>query len=161
MSSNEDNPDSRFGYGIDIGLLFTEDGEIDLLIDETGDIGLVGGDGDADITIKVQNVFQQIKIRLLTPTGSLLDERGNSINIGSELGDMIGKKFVEFNAMILKSYIIAALSDMEVIESIFDIKLIVDRLDKPSYVKCQIYFKLQDDDKIYYTTVDILNIGSS
>lgn len=145
----------RFGYGIDIGLTFSDEGQIDLLIDETGDIGLIGGDGDSSITQKVQNVFQQIKIRLSTPFKSLKDENNIATDIGSELHKLIGAKRTEMNVMLIKSYILNSLIDLQFFEAIYDIKLILDDRTDANIIYTQIVFKLKFDDNQYFTTVSL------
>lgn len=157
MSSNNNGP---YGYGIDIALLFDKDGEVDLIVDETGDLAIVGGDGNTEMTVKVQMVIQQIKIRLATPIGTLFDGNGDIVPIGSNLHLLVGTKYTESNVLLIKNYIIMALADLATLESIFDIKLFVDNPTEPTLVKSQIFFKIRDDDNIYYTTVNIVNTGS-
>ena len=157
MSTNPNDP--RYGYGIDIALKFDDDGQIDLIVDETGDLATVGGSGDADISIKIQNIFQQMKIRLSTPVGSLFDENGNIVPIGSQLATLIGNKMNDMNALLLKNYTMMALDGLEAIDSILDVRLIVDSIANPTFVKSQIFFTIKEDTEIYYTTIDLINIG--
>jgi hypothetical protein len=152
-----EEPD-RFGYGIDIGLKFSLEGEIDLDVDDSGDIAIVGGDGTEDITIKAQNAMQQIRIRLQTPFESLKDEEGNALSIGSQLAELVGKKKTDTSVMLLKSFIIAAISDLQFIQSILDIRLFADRIKNPTTLKTQIFFTLKEDTDIYYTSVDLINV---
>lgn len=152
MSSNE-----RFGYGIDIKLLYNSEGTIDLDVDETGDLALVGGDGEADILVKVENIIQQMAIRLQTPFGGLKDEYGESIDLGSNLHELVGGKNSDINALIIKTYIMNALVDLSSIKAIIDIRLLVDRKNNPTLMKAKIFFKLEEDDNIYFNTVNLVN----
>lgn len=151
----------KYGYGIDIKLLYRSEGTIDIDVDETGDLALVGGDGDASILVKVENVIQQMAIRLQTPFGSLKDEYGNSIDIGSNLHELVGGKNSDLTAMIMKQYILAAIADLSFIKAIIDIRLLVERADNPTQLKAKIFFKLEDDDNIWFNTVDLFNVEVS
>lgn len=148
----------RFGYGIDIGLKFSLEGEIDLAIDDSGDLAIVGGTGTDELPVRVQNAMQQIRIRLQTPFEGLKDENGNPLSIGSELAKLVGKKITDLNIMLMKSYIIAAIADLYFINGILDIRLYTDRLLNPTILKTQIFFTLKEDTDIYYTSIDLINV---
>lgn len=151
MSSEE-----RFGYGIDIAIKFDAEGEVDLKVDSTGDLALVGGDGDAELSIRVQNAMQQISIRLSTPFNSLTDENGNQIPLGSSLHTSIGEKQTDLNILLIKSFILSALADLQFIDQIIDIRLISERTKQPTKLKTELFFTLKEDTNIYFTTIDLV-----
>lgn len=151
MSSEE-----QYGYGIDIAIKFDAEGEVDLKVDTTGDIALVGGDGDAELSIKVMNAIQQINIRLTTPFNSLKDEKGNQIPLGSNLHTSIGEKQTDLNVLLIKSFVMSSIADLQFIDQIIDIRLVSERIEQPTKLKTELFFTLKEDTNIYFTTIDLV-----
>jgi hypothetical protein len=145
----------RYGYGKDLRIKFNADGEMDLVISPTGDLALVGGDGDDAESVRVEQALQQIKIRILTPFGSLKDENGIAITLGSNLLLAIGSKMRDESILLFKSFINSSLASLPFIEQINAIDLIVNRKDSPTAIKLRIGFTLKEDTKVYYTTIDL------
>lgn len=154
MSNNSSN-NGHYGYGVDLKLQFKNDGTIDLAISETGDIDIVGGSGQANQDVKIQNALQQMKLVLITPAGSNLDENGNPIPYGSNLLSTIGRKLNELNNLVIKQFVISSLYTLEFIDSIKNVLLIPDTQKKDSLKTLGIYFILKDDTQVYYTEFEV------
>ena len=146
---SEENQDSldAFGktYGVDMMYDFKKDGTVDLLIDESGDIRLVGGDASELIAVRRKNAIQQIILRILTPRESLVNEEGNTVGFGSDVYSLIGQKDTELNKMAVRAYVLAALRDYDWIETITKIDVIFPNRDTMSIT---IGIKLIDDNSI-------------
>lgn len=156
MSTNEDDAE-RFGYGVDLKVDFDKDGFIDLALSETGDIDTVGGDGEANRDVKIQNVLQQMKLILMTPAGTLLDENGNPRPYGSNLLFMIGQKLNDFNILVIKSYVLSSLLTLDFIDTIQNIVIVPDEKKKDSLKVIGIYFTLKDDTQKFYTEFEVIS----
>jgi hypothetical protein len=152
MSSEEE----KFGYGIDIKTVINVDGEVDLEIGSDGDIALIGGDGADPYLVRAENAKQQIRLRLITPLNSLLDENGNPIPLGSILLESIGSQINENALLYLKSVINSAIFDLPFLESINAINFIIDRKKNPTKLGIQIGFTLKEDTSVYFTTVQVV-----
>ena len=148
MSENND-PLRAFGntYGVDMRYDFNDDGTVDILIDESGDIRLVGGDVNQSIEVRRQNAIQQIILRLLTRGQSLVDENGNAVNFGSDLHSLTGAKGNDLNKLAVRAYVISCLQDYAWIEAI-------SRIDVEFSITLGI--KLIDDSQIIE---EIINLG--
>lgn len=152
MSSEEE----KFGYGKDIASTISIDGEVDLVVAQDGDIALVGGDGTDPYLIRAENAKQQIKLRLITPLNSLLDENGNPLPLGSVLIESIGSKMNENTLLYLKSVVNSAIFDLPFLESINAINFIIDRQKNPTKLAIKIGFTLKEDTSVYFTTIQVV-----
>lgn len=115
-----EDPLRAFGntYGIDMRYDFRNDGTVDLLIDESGDIRLVGGTVTELIEVRRQNAIQQIILRLLTPKDFLSDEKRNVFPFGSDLHSLVGNKDTDLNKLAVRAYVISCLQDYVWLEMI-------------------------------------------
>jgi len=147
MSEENSDPLYAFGktYGIDMQYDFNQDGTVDLLVDESGDIRLVGGVASELIEIRRKNAVQQILLRILTPRETLVDEEGNTVGFGSDVYTLVGQKDTSLNKMAVRAYILAALQDYDWIETITKIDVDFPDRDKMSLT---IGFKLIDDNAV-------------
>ncbi len=154
MSEENDDPLYAFGktYGIDMQYDFNKDGTVDLLIDESGDIRLVGGVASELIEIRRKNAVQQIILRILTPRESLVDEEGNTVGFGSDLYSLIGQKDTDLNKMAVRAYILAALQDYDWIETITKIDIEFPNRDTMSVT---VGFKLIDDNSVIEQIIEL------
>ena len=98
-------------YGIDIAYDFKNDGTVDIAIDDSGDIALVGGTAVDTKELRRKNAIQQVILRILTRNQSLLNEEGKRIEFGSALHTLKGAKNSEINQLAVKAYIISCLQD--------------------------------------------------
>lgn len=148
------DPLRAFGntYGIDMRYDFKSDGTVDLMIDESGDIRLVGGTVAELIEVRRQNAIQQIVLRLLTRKDSLLDENGNAISFGSELDGMAGSKSTNLNKLVVRAYVMSCLQDYAWLEMITRID--VD-FPKTGLVTIILGIKLIDDSEIIEETIQL------
>ncbi|MHA2274123.1 MAG: hypothetical protein ACXAC2_00045 [Candidatus Kariarchaeaceae archaeon] len=152
MSSEEE----RFGYGIDIEAKINVDGEVDIVVAQDGDIALIGGDGSNPYLVRADNAKQQIRLRLITPLNSLLDENGNPLPLGSVLLESIGSKMTENVLLYLKSVVSAAIFDLPFLESINAVNFIIDRKQNPTKLGIEIGFTLKEDNEVYFTTIQVV-----
>lgn len=146
---------ARYGYGKDLKVTFTLEGEMDLVISASGDLDLVGGDEDDAIEVRVEQAVQQIKIRIMTPFGSLKDENDVPITLGSNLLLAIGSNMRDESVLMFKSFISSSLASLPFIEQVNAIDLIINRKDNPTGMKLRIGFTLKEDTNVYYTTIDL------
>lgn len=153
MSTNE-----SFGYGIDIQVNFNKDNEIDLVISPTGDIALVGADGESSRYDRLQNAIQQIQFHVMTPFNSLKDENDISVPVGSQLNELIGAKLSDLNVLLLKSMVLSAIAPLKFIARVERIEPILDENKDRGLIKVAIQFKIKNDDQVYFTTVDLTEI---
>lgn len=153
---SEENDDSLYAfgktYGIDMQYDFNSDGTVDLLIDESGDIRLVGGVASELIEIRRKNAVQQIILRILTPRESLVDQEGNTVRFGSDVYSLIGQKDSELNKMAVRAYILAALQDYDWIETITKIDVDFPNRDTMSIT---VGFKLIDDNSVIEQIIEL------
>lgn len=142
-----EDPLRAFGntYGIDMRYDFKSDGTVDLLIDESGDIRLVGGTVAELIEVRRQNAIQQIVLRLLTRKNSLLDENGNAISFGSELHSLAGAKNTNLNKLVIRAYVMSCLQDYAWLEMITRIDV---EFPTAGVVQITLGIKLIDDSEI-------------
>ena len=142
-----EDPLRAFGniYGKDMRYDFKNDGTVDLLIDESGDIRLVGGTISEIIEVRRQNAIQQVILRLLTRKDSLLDEDGNAISFGSDLHSLVGEKATDLNKLAVRAYVVSCLRDYAWLEMITRID--VD-FPTPGVIKITLGIKLIDDSQI-------------
>ena len=155
MSENNGNDPLKafgFGYGIDMQYDINLDGTVDILIDETGDIRLVGGTITDVFEQRRKNAIQQIVLRILTPFGSLLDEEGNPVGFGSDLHSLIGQKDTDLNKLAIRAYILSCLSDYEFIESVVGID--VD-FSTSGVASITLKIKLLGDDQLIEETIEL------
>ena len=152
MSSEE----TKYGYGKDIKMKINPDGEVDLVVGSDGDIELIGGDAEDPYLVRAENATQQIKLRLITPLNSLLDENGNPIPLGSVLLETIGSNMRENTLLYLKSTVVAGLVDLPFIENINSIDFIIDRENNPTTLKISLAYTLNEDNQVYFTTIDLV-----
>lgn len=149
-----EDPLRNFGntYGIDMRYNFKSDGTVDLMIDESGDIRLVGGDLTEVIEVRRQNAIQQVVLRLLTRKDSLLDENGNAISFGSELGSLVGNKNTNLNRLAVRAYVMSCLQDYAWLEMITRIDV-----DFPTtgVINIILGIKLIDDSEIIEETIQL------
>ena len=139
-------------YGIDIGYNFKDDGTVDLAVDESGDILLVGGTPGETREIRRKNAIQQIKLRILTNRKTLVDENGRSVEFGSDLYTLSGAKNNDLNKLAVKAYVISCLKDYAWIEAIT--KIDVD-IPETGTVTVQLGIKLIDDNEIIEETINV------
>ena len=139
-------------FGKDIAYSFNNDGTIDLEIDDSGDIKLVGGDINDSYNIRRENAIQQIKLRLLTRKNSLLDENGNAINFGSDLHSTAGEKDNNLSKLAVRAYVINCIQDYVWIEAIS--KIDVD-FPEPGIASVTIGIKLIDDSQLIEVTTGL------
>jgi len=150
MSQN--NNDDSYGYGVDIGYEFKPDGSVDFKISDSGDIALVGGDGDDPLSQRRKNAIQQIILRIITPFGGITDQGGNAVPFGSEIQSMIGAKNTSINRHVMKAYILTCLQDYQALEAILNIDV---HFTTTGACEIKLMLKLKDDDKILYETITI------
>lgn len=153
MSSTE-----SFGYGIDIQVNFNKDNEIDLVISPTGDIALVGADGESSRYDRLQNAIQQIQFHVMTPFNGLKDENDISVPVGSQLNELIGAKLTDLNVLLLKSMVLSAIAPLKFIARVERIEPLLDENKDRGLIKVAIQFKIKNDDQVYFTTVDLTEI---
>ena len=139
-------------YGIDIGFNFKNDGTVDLAVDESGDILLIGGSQSDTRELRRKNAIQQIKLRILTNNNSLLDENGRTIEYGSDLYSLRGAKDTELNRLAVKAYIISCLKDYVWIEAITKIEV---EIPTTGVIAVQLGIKLIDDNEVIEETISI------
>lgn len=145
--------EQRYGYGKDLKFsISNKNGELDLSISSSGDLAIIGGDGDDALKIRLESTSQQIRIRILTPLNTLRDEYGNPISIGSELHKLFGQKLTDMSAMLFKSYILSSIYDLPFIESINGIDFIGSKNN--TSVQVLIKYTIKDDTQIYFTTIN-------
>lgn len=141
--SEENDPLKAFGlsYGIDLQYDFNEDGVVDLLIDETGDIRLAGGTLAETLEVRRKNAIQQIYLRILTARQSLVD----APTFGSDLHSLIGAKNTDLNKMAVRAYVLSCLAGYPYLERIVDIEV---GFPRASVMSIKLRIKLIDDDKL-------------
>lgn len=149
-----EDPLRAFGnvYGKDMRYDFKRDGIVDLMIDESGDIQLVGGTMEEVIEVRRQNAIQQIFLRLLTAKDSLLDEKGNAISFGSDLHSLGGDKATDLNKLAVRAYVISCLKDFVWLELITRIDV---EFPTPGVVQIILGIKLIGDSQIIEETINL------
>lgn len=148
MTNGEDGP----GYGVDVGYEFKLDGSVDLLIDESGDIRLVGGVEGDSTSLKRENARQQIILRLLTALGVIRTVDGKAVNYGSLLHTAIGFKDTAMNKLMIRAFVIQALFGYEAIEKVVGLGVTVGRSGE-LVIKLQV--SLKNDEEILEEEVTI------
>ena len=141
-----------YGYGKDIKYDINGDGIIDISVSDSGDIAVVGGDGETDLETRRKNAIQQIILRIITPFGSLKDETGTPIEYGSNVHSLIGEKHNAVNEMIMRAYILACLSDYAPLEAILQLDI---KFPEPNLAKITLGIKLKDDNQVLFETIEL------
>lgn len=143
MSEEEDDELRAFGagYGIDMQYDFNVDGTVDLLIDETGDIRLVGGTVSDSMEVRRKNAIQKIVLSVLTPLGALQ----SGPTFGSNLHSLVGSKDTDLTKMAVRAYVLSCLADYPYLERVVDI---VVGFPKSGVMTITLKIKLIDDSTI-------------